>query len=72
MNIAEDEHVVAVAAFSDESEDDVELTSVPVDDSVDEFEESEEDEIEEEIDDSEDDSEDTLDDNGENPDDSDE
>ncbi|MBR4984495.1 MAG: DNA gyrase subunit A [Proteobacteria bacterium] len=33
MNIAEDEHVVSIASFSDESDDDVELTSVPVDDS---------------------------------------
>lgn len=50
MNIADDEHVVAVAAFSDESDDEVELTSVPVDDS------SEEEILEEEIEEIEDDS----------------
>ncbi len=33
MNIAENEHVVAVAAFSEETDDDEELTSLPVDDS---------------------------------------
>ena len=58
MNIGENEHVVAVAAFSDESEDDVELTSVPVDDSVDDELDNIDDEPEEEIDDSVDEEED--------------
>ena len=42
MNIGPDEHVVAVAAFSDESDDEVELTSVPVDDSPDDADEIDE------------------------------
>ncbi len=46
MNIAENEKVVAVAAFSDESDDEVELSSLPVDDSADDDVELE-DEVEE-------------------------
>ena len=52
MNVGENEHVVAVAAFSDESDDDVELTSVPVDDNpIDDGEELPEDDLDESVDD---------------------
>ena len=48
MNVGENEHVVAVAAFSDESDDDVELTSVPVDDNpIDDGEDLPDDELDE-------------------------
>ena len=52
MNVGENEHVVAVAAFSDESDDEVELTSVPVDDNpIDDGEELPEDDLDESVDD---------------------
>jgi hypothetical protein len=36
MNIADDEHVVSIASFPSELDDDDELTAVPVDDTAEE------------------------------------